>query len=224
VASEVDIVNLALSHLGDEAGVVAITPPDGTIQSAHCARFYPIARGVLLEMHPWTFATKRVTLAEVDNPVEDDWAYAYALPSTCIRPLAALYPGVPARMLSNGSDADSHPYLIEADSDGDLVLFTNVETASLRYIDLVTDTAKYTPLFVMALARLLAAYLAGPILKGTEGMRVAKAQLEVFDVEFRQAAAKNANTGKRDTYQAHRPAWLAGRTLPTLPEGYVVRE
>ena len=223
MSSEVDICNLALSHLGDEAGVITITPPDGTIQSAHCARFYPIARGVLLEMHPWTFATKRATLAAVENPVEDDWSYAYALPSTCIRPLASLYPGVPARMLSNESDADSHPYLVEADSDGDLVLYTNIETAALRYIDLVTDTAKYTPLFVSALARLLASYLAGPIIKGVDGMRVQKAQLEIFEAEFRKAAASNANVGKRETYQTQMPSWLAGRSLPQIPEGYVVR-
>lgn len=225
MSSEVDICNLSLSFLGDEAGVGAITPPDGTVQAAHCARFYPIARGALLELHPWTFATKRVALSEVTNPVDDDWSYAYTLPSTCLRPLAALYPGVPWQPLSNESDNDSHPYLVEAASDGSLILYTNVETAVLRYIDLVTDTTKYTPLFTVALARLLAAYLAGPILKGTDGMRVGREQLKMFaELEYPQAAAKNANTGKRETYHTHKPAWLASRTLPSIPDSFVLRE
>lgn len=223
MSSEVDIVNLALSHLGDEAGVTDISPPDGTTQAAHGARFYPIARGVLLEMFPWTFATTRVALAEIANPAEDDWSYAYRLPADCLRPLASLYPGVSPRALSNESDADSFPYIVESSEDGGLVLLTNLETARLRYIRLVTDTGKYTPIFTAALSRLLAAYLAGPVIKGVEGMKVARTQMEIFEVEFRKAAAANANTGKRDTYRAHTPAWLAGRTLPQVPEGYVVR-
>src|SRR5687767_8634483 len=106
MSSEVDIANLALSHLGDEANVVAIDPPDGTVQASHCGRFYPIARDLLLEMHPWTFATRRATLAEVTNPVEDDWTYAYTLPTGCIRPLSALLPGQPERYFGSG-DSDA---------------------------------------------------------------------------------------------------------------------
>lgn len=212
MSSEVDICNLALSHLGDEAQVAAIVPPDGTIQSAHCARFYPIARGALLEAHPWPFATKRTAIAEVDNPSPDDWSYAYAIPSTCIRPLAALYPGVPARAFGLDTDAGSHPYLVEADEDGDLILYTNVKTAVLRYIDLVTDTSKYPPLVVLALSRLLASYLAGPILKGDTGMKVAQMQLKIFEMEFAKAAASSSNVGDRD-FTTYQPSFIAARGM-----------
>jgi hypothetical protein len=226
MSSAVDICNLALSHLGDEAQVAAIAPPDGTVQASHCARYYPIARDVLLTIGvPWSFAVKRVALAEVTNPVEDDWAYAYALPSTCLRPLSLLLPGFPARNLgAQDSDADSHPYLVETAEDGSKILYTNVEGAYLRYIDAVTDTTKFSPLFVIALSRLMAAYLAGPILKGTEGMRVSQAQLKWFDAEYAKAAAAEANIGKRTGYRDHRPSWLAGRTLPTIPDAFIVRE
>jgi hypothetical protein len=223
MSSEVDIVNLALSHLGDAAEVEAIDPPDGTAQAGHASRFYPIARGVLLEMHPWTFATKRVAVSEVDNVFEDDWAYAYALPSTCLRPLTALYPGVAARAFSNSTDAEGFPYIVEAAEDGTAVLYTNVETAVLRYIDLITDTTKYTPLFVSCLSRLLASYLAGPVIKGAEGSKAAGMQLKIFEVEFAKAAAMNANVGKRTGYQNFRPGHLAGRGAVVLPEGYVDR-
>lgn len=223
MSSEVDICDLALSHLGDEAGVTAISPPDGSVQAGHCARFYPIARGLLLEMHPWTFATKRVALAEVTNPSPDDWAYAYTLPSTCIRPLSALLPGQPERVFGTDTDAGSHPYIVEAAQDGTMVLYTNIETAVLRYIDSVTNTARFTPGFVVALARLLAAYLSGPIIKGETGIKVGQAQMQIFATEYARAAAANANVGKRNVYQSFTPSWLAARGAPRLPEGYVDR-
>ena len=63
MASEVEICNLALAHLGDEATVASIDPPEGSAQAEHCQRFYPVSRNSLLEMHDWAFATKRATLA-----------------------------------------------------------------------------------------------------------------------------------------------------------------
>lgn len=214
MASQVDICNLALAHLGDEAQVASIVPTDGTIQSAHCARFYPIARSLLLEMHPWTFATKRVALAAVTNPYSDDWTYAYALPSTCIRPLALLVPGTPEKVLGVGeTDAGTFPYIVESAGDGSIVLYTNEAGAYLRYIDLITDSTKYTPAFVACLARLLASYLAGPVLKGDSGIKMAERQMGIFSREYAVATARNANTGHRNTRQTYRPDWLAARGL-----------
>ena len=59
MASDVEICNLALSHLGDTATVASIDPPEGSAQAEHCARFYPIARDALLEKHDWSWATRR---------------------------------------------------------------------------------------------------------------------------------------------------------------------
>ena len=50
--SAVTICNLALAHLGDSATVSSIDPPEGSAPAEHCARFYPVALGLLLEAHP----------------------------------------------------------------------------------------------------------------------------------------------------------------------------
>lgn len=211
MASVVDICNTALSHLGDEAGVISISPPDGTVQAAHCGRFYPIARDAVLQAFPWTFATRRAVLAELANPSPDDWVYAYALPNGCLRPLAALNPGTPAVNLWAGeSDTGSYSYIVESAEGGGLVLYTNTQAAVLRYIGLVTDTTKFPPLVVLAMARLLAAYLAGPILKGDTGMKVSQAHMKIFEAEFAEAATVDARIGRRDLTQ-YRPAWIAAR-------------
>ena len=60
MSSEIDICNLALARLGDDATVASIDPPEGSAQAEQCARFYSIARDTMLEMHDWRFATKRV--------------------------------------------------------------------------------------------------------------------------------------------------------------------
>lgn len=224
MSSEVDLCNLALSHLGDAAEVTAISPPDGSIQSAHCGRFYPFARGVMLEAYPWSFAVKRVAVAAVTNPFDEDWSYAYALPSTCLRPLSALSPGTPERYLSTDADVGSFPYLIEADDAGTAIMYTNVETAYLRYIDMITDPTKYTPGFTMALSRLLASYLAGPILKGKEGRAEAANQMKLFLLEFGKAAAADANRSRRNAYETRVPPHVAARGgFASIPDATITR-
>ena len=159
MASEVDIVNLALSHIGQDAGVTAINPPDGSAEAQHAARFYPIARGELLERHAWRFALTRASLAELaDNP-STVWSYAYGLPNGCLRPLVVLLAG-------ETDDTNGQKFTIETLTDGSQALLTNAPPgAVLKFIMLQTDTAKYTPMFVTALSWYLAAYLAGPITK-----------------------------------------------------------
>jgi hypothetical protein len=162
-------------------------------------------------MHPWSFAVTRAAVAEIDNPAPHDWAYAYALPTLCLRPLACLYPGLPERPMGESSDAASFPYVVEIDGAGNKILLTNVQTATVRYLKDVSDATKFSPLFTMALARLLASYLAGPLLKGVTGMQVAQAQLKVFQAEFLKAAAADANSGKRNLTRSYTPDHIARR-------------
>ena len=89
MASEVDICNLALARLGDNATVASIDPPEGSAQAEHCARFYAIARDSLLEMHAWKFATRRVQLAKLTVP-SWDWSFAYAEPTGALKLLGVL--------------------------------------------------------------------------------------------------------------------------------------
>lgn len=209
MASDVDICNLALAHLGDEANVSSINPPEGSAQAEHCKRFYPIARNALLEAHGWGFATRRKSLAELDVEDTDDeltqWGYAYAYPSDCVRPLVLLMPGAT-------DDNDAQDFVVETLEDGTRVIYTNVEDAKLKYVRLVTDTTKYTPLFVSALARLLASYLAGPIVKGETGMKVAQAHYSSFvNAELPLARGADANARRDNPYQDFTPSGISAR-------------
>lgn len=224
----VDICNTALGHLGDDASVTSIDPVDGSVQAAHCARFYPMARDALLEMHTWRFSTVRAVLALSAETPPTGWAFAYVLPSLAVRPIAVLAPGqLPdfiAWWLNDGTSVmqatanltdilNSQDYIVEASPvDGTPILYTNVESASLVYSIGVTDPTKFSPLFVMALARLLASYLAGPIIKGVTGANVAAAHLKIFsEVDFPNATISDANARQSNAYMSATPAPIAAR-------------
>lgn len=204
MASAVDICNLALGHLGDEATVSSIDPPEGSAQAEHCQRFYPIALDALLGDHNWTFAIKRKALAALGTPPAS-WSFSYAFPTDCITALAVISP--------TDTDATAgNDFEIETLDNGTRVIYTNVEEATLRYVRRITDLTKWSALAATALARLLAAYLAGPVIKGTEGMKVAEAQLKWYrTIDLPRAAAHDANTRSSEAFGTATPAAIAAR-------------
>lgn len=200
MASEVDICNLMMAHLGDEANISEIDPPDGSIQAEHCARFYPIARDSLLEMHDWNFATKRVALTPTTLPDNAGWLYAYLKPANTIRVIAVLPPNAPDNYTAQlGSipgysnyDYNSYDrpgltdkvtdipqdYALETLEDGTEIILTNQSQATGRVTFRVTDTTKFSPLFVDTLGWYGASMVAGPMIKGDVGAAEAKRCLQ----------------------------------------------
>jgi hypothetical protein len=151
-------------------------------------------------MHEWGFATRREALADLGSD-HDQWAYAYAKPSGMLKALAVLPPDT--------EDTETQPYIIETNAAGADVIYTNQETAVLRFIVRITDPTRFSPLFVEALSWLLASKLAGPVLKGETGAAAAKSALQMFGAQFRLATVSDANQQhKRPEQQA---AWIAGR-------------
>ena len=204
MASEVDICNLALSHLGQARQITSISPPDGSAEAALCHRFFPIARGLILEAHNWGFATVRVALAATGTPPEP-WAYQYAMPSD------AVGDGIQALFI----DEDNTPqeYAIERDlSTGQTVIYTDVEDAAVKYTTLVTDINKYSSTAQFALSLLLSSLLAGPIIKGKAGKTVAKEQRAEFIVYLGETQLNDAD-GQKEQAQTP-PAYASLRVRP----------
>lgn len=201
MSSEVEISNLALSHLGDDATVSSISPPEGSAQAEHCAQFYPMARDEILSTHAWGFATRRVTMAELEVDTWS-WEYAYAIPAGCLKVLAVL-------PYESSSDDETQPYKTETSADGTPIILTNTPLATCRYIASVTDSARFPPLVVSAMARLLAAYLAGPVIKGDAGRKAAADQFTMYNIALGRAMVADAN--QQDSKPTHTPAWIGAR-------------
>jgi len=201
----VALCNLALSHLGDDASVSQVEPPEGSAQAEHCAMFYPLARDALLEMHPWNFATRRTTLAVAAEEPNSQWRYGYALPSNII--------GVFSIGEELASDDDLlNDYEIETDSTGQRVLYTDIADARVKYTVAVTDPVRFSPLFSTALSYMLASYLAGPVLKGETGRTVAQSMLQTAMGFLAQAKTSDAKQRRnRRTIEGHVAPWMGAR-------------
>jgi hypothetical protein len=218
LASVVDICNQALSHLGDSATVASIDPPEGSAQAEHCARFYFAALGTLLEMHPWAFATRRATLAAVANP-SSTWAYAYALPSNAVNLISILAPDASDDYSASpktsvydnmvGGAYTPQEFSPETDDAGNDIILTNQADAVLRYTVLVSDTTKFSPLFVEALTWLLASKLAGPVLKGEAGMQAAQACTKTF--VYWLGKASDSDASQRRAAPRQQVGWMNAR-------------
>lgn len=221
MSSEVDICNRALGNLGDEANVSAINPSDGSAQADHCVTFYPMARDQTLQRHAWSFATKRQALALLSTTeLPGNWLYAYQLPSDCLQPIAVLAPvdittsgsltsfppTDPLNLRFKNNDDSENEYICETLANGTEVIYTNVETAILRYVRNITDTTKFTPLFTAAVSRLLSSMLAGPILKGETGIKVGAGHLKQFEtVDLPLAMSMDSKAQRRNVYRDYTP-------------------
>ena len=227
--ADVIICNLALAHLGDTATIASIYPPDGSIQAEHCARFYPIARDSMLEMHPWSFCTRRTVLASYPQNWTM-WTYAYQVPANALNVFAVMAPDATDDYSESFAEADpTNPsifpqgytplpgaalyvpqaYSIETNPDGQPVLFTNVQNAICRYSLKITDATLFPPLFTQALSWLLASMLAGPIIKGDAGAAMADRCMQTFIKVEQQAEYSDAS--QRDIKVWHLVPWVAGR-------------
>lgn len=204
MSSEVDICNLALAHLGDEATVASINPPEGSVQAEYCARFYPFARNSLLEMHTWGFATRIKKLAQLTT-ARQGWSFSYARPSGTIKIISV----VPDYAGDEAHADHAQPFSCESDDTGADIILTDQPDAMARYICLVTDTTKFSPLFVQALAWHLASMLAGPILKGEVGAAESKRCVNAMQAYLSQAMVSDAN--QRKTKPTHTPDWVRAR-------------
>lgn len=185
MASEVEICNLALAHLGDSATIASIDPPEGSAQAEHCSRFYPMARDALLQTHPWNFATRRAQLAQLAN-APYGWAFTYARPVGALDVFDIQPPNV-----VDGTEP-TKAYVCELDAEGNEVIYTNVQNAVARYVTLVTDTNRFSPLFTLALSWHLASMLAGPIIKGKEGAAQAQRCAQMAEMYLSRAKVNDA--------------------------------
>lgn len=203
MSSEVNIANLALSHLGDSATVSSLEPPEGSAQAEHCARFYPMARDALLQSHAWTFATKRKQLAELTS-LWPQWDHAYAKPAD-----ALVIHGILSPLASDDTADSQQPYSIEVDGDDSEVIYSDQEMAVALYTRRVVDTTRFPPMFQLALSWQLASMLAGPVLKGDTGAAESKRCMQMMDYWRGKAVESDANQRKID--MTHRASWIKGR-------------
>lgn len=217
----IDVANKALAILGASPNVTALEPPNATVEARQCAVFLPEVRDWLLQSHAWTFATRRVAPKPVTAPVST-WAYVYAVPADLLYPTAVLDPTstddlqVRAILTSDPYRRPptstwlanaSQPMRIETDQEGNRLLRTSQENATLIYIARNVPFELWDPLVLRAAGYALAHCLAGGIIKGKTGAAVGERHLQMALALLQQAAAQNAEW-QQDVRPEVRCPWL----------------
>lgn len=182
VLAPVDIANMALSYLGISTQVQSLTPPDATEQAKACAFWYPICLNELLQMAPWPFAytssvlASDASLAGASGTIGGTLAfpgfpYAYQLPNDCLQAVAVTtYAGQrlgPAFWSAWWSPLNAGmtfaipkiPFKIvqSTANPGDQMILCDIMASPsnplyLFYIQAITNTQLFSPLFINALA------------------------------------------------------------------------
>lgn len=146
MASDIDVVNSALSRLGEQPLLALSDPsPPGRLAT----RTYDDIRDALLREYPWNFATKRGSLAA--SPTAPLWgfAFAYTLPSDNLRLIE----------IENVGDQDWR-------NESGTIVTDMTAPLNIRYIQLVSVDAMDST-FREALAARLAMEWAEPLVQTT---------------------------------------------------------
>lgn len=213
MASVVDICNTGLGHVGNSARLTSLD--DLFVEADYCRTWYPIARDQMLASHAWGFATRRVALALLSESDVAHWRYLYAKPGLCVTPLGVYLP-------EEYDDANTQDYVLESNSAGAEVIYSNVEDAVLKYVHQVEDTTRFSALFVVALGVLLGSYLARVIPKD---LKLAASLLQEWrTVALPDAIGADANAQQVSFRRDHTPAHLKARGVSLgTPPATIVR-
>ncbi len=206
----VDYCNMGLSYIGISTQIQSITPPDQSEQAKACAFWYDKCRQELLQMAPFSFAYVNKALASDPSLAGGSqtvggtfafpgWPYAYQYPSDCLQAVAVTtysgqrlgpafwsnwwwpitgmtyaIPKIPYKIVQSSAIAGQQMILCD-------LMSTPTSPVYLFYIQDVTDTGLFTPLFGNALAYDIG-FRVGMAIRASNPQKV----------QFCQAAAKQA--------------------------------
>jgi len=183
MASEVDICNLALGHIGNQS----INSLTQALPSAiRCNQFYPIARDAVLRDHKWNFSTMTETLAEISGESIIGWEYLYAYPARCLL--------VHSVFDESGLNEDKPQEFKEMMTPTTLqkCIAARISPAYAEYTFQVLDTSLYDPLCVLAISYYLGSLIAKPL---TGDINIGKNLMALYAEVISRAKAVNASTG-----------------------------
>tara|TARA_R110002051_G_scaffold118355_1_gene192098 strand:- start:434 stop:1024 length:591 start_codon:yes stop_codon:yes gene_type:complete len=196
MASEVDICNLALSHIGASATIASLT--EQSEEAFHCNLLYADTRDTLLRAHPWGFATRHLALSDVGTP-PGNWSYRYSYPNDCLFIREIL------QVTDNGDPIEYEVAL--SDAYNSRVILTNQESATLIYTYKASNTLVFDPMFVTSLAWKIASEVAMPLTRDEKRMTAA---YQMYLSTLSEAKTFNSNESHIDRNKE--ASWISGRS------------
>lgn len=175
--NNIEICNLALGRIGVEE----INRMDESSQAARiCTRYFDFTRQNVLRRFPWTFATKRVQLAQL-NETAPDYKYVYQYPTDTLA----------VRLMYNdsfiGLPKDNYFRIMNGTSGRKI--YSNIANAHIEYTADIKDSEVFDSQFVEAFSWKLAAEMAFVL---TGNMNLATNAIQAYNAYFTEAAGEDA--------------------------------
>jgi hypothetical protein len=202
-----DRLSIANAALAEISAAPIQSFDEVSLEARECTRAYDACLAELMEAHDWSFASRRVALAELANDRPAEWGHAYAVPADLARALRVL----PSRATHLPADGTA-PFEIAAGR-----LYCGLADALLDYAVERIGEDRMTAGFARALASLLAVRISAPIRKD----RTMKGDLiKQAELDRQRAIADDLNRQPR-TDPPYLPEGIAarsagGRLLGTL--------
>lgn len=191
--STIQLYNTALARLGGDYLEFEQSPEENNVLVALCNNQFPHVLDLALSACAWSFARRRVELAErVDRaPVSAEYPLRYGLPRDCLRVLH----------LEGWAGVNERPFWVIEGPD----LMTAASPAVLSYIARVADPRQWPAAFADALAWGLASELATARIND---VRRQQAYLQKYELALSEAIARDRNSQHPDKAQS---PWVISR-------------
>lgn len=216
VTSVLEIYNLGVTRLGHEQ---MSSETENTKAGRLCRLHYPLLRDSVLRAHPWNFAIRRATLAQLSVTPAFEFTYAYALPTDpkCLKVVRTSYEangfsstaiyGYPGLVSYGEMPIEVRVETINVSGTPVKALLSNEATMSIEYIAQITDVSLFDDLFTDCLAARLAAELAFPL---TDNQSATKTMMDLYQMKLAEARVVDAQEGSpRDVVNTD--PWLIAR-------------
>ncbi|MBP6014415.1 MAG: hypothetical protein KBA31_19460 [Alphaproteobacteria bacterium] len=185
--SEVAICNLALAEIGRGAQITSI---DEASQAARaCKLRYPYARDAVLRAYDWNFAARRAELAKNAVAPAFEYANAFDLPADCL-------------LVRSVVDGEAERWVVE----GRQILTGMGDPIRIKYTALVSDAARFDPLFVDALSARIASDIAVQL---SESVSRAQGLWQIYQSKLVEARRRDAQEGQPEALP--RGGWIDSR-------------
>lgn len=198
VASNTEIANLALGHIGISRPIGNMDT-ERSVEAQSCRTFYDVVLDDLINEIPWShckkFANLQLVSGSASAPVSSEWIYAYRYPPDCLQFIRIVsYRG------NNDTRQSRVPYTIAADDVGQLI-YTNWPTSSLitpqcQYTFRNANVQQFPPNFVMAFSLGLALRIL-PMVSAGDPNNVSPKIAAEFTKVMKNAADANVNEEQR---------------------------
>ena len=191
MVSETSICNQALGWLGEKP---INSLDEATVNAELCRENYPFLRDAVLAERMWTFAIARDKSTTGDMDAwEDQWQHAIPLEWLAVYRVF--------RDVSNGRRLESPGWQRE----GEFVL-ANQATIFMWGVKRITDTGKFSDMFVQCLAARIAADLCITI---TENQNQQGVLWQLYGAKLKEAAVRDGQQGSNETVKADK--WIDAR-------------